>query len=452
MQTLSNANARAANADVPMSDMAITVTGLGKRYPIGGAEQPFKTLKEKLSQTASVPLRALKSIAGRNGHASNGTKRKTKSETFWALKDVSFEVKRGEVVGIIGRNGAGKSTLLKILSRITEPTAGYADINGRVASLLEVGTGFQPELTGRENIFLNGSILGMKHAEIRKRFDEIVAFAEVEKFIDTPVKYYSSGMYVRLAFGVAAHLDPEILLVDEVLAVGDVDFQRKCFGSMQSVAESGRTVLLVSHNLGLIESLCHRAILLDEGQITSAGAPAKVISEYLTKAEFNGSENLTDNPRKNPKSTAWFSSIQILNKQGESSRDFRAGDELTVKLGINVETPILQPWVGIRFRTPADQLICHIANREAGYQLPAISSASEIQCQVSSLNLLPGRYIVDLVLADMLNRHYDKLSGAAYFDVREADVWKSGMPMGQAYGLVFFPSHWKLVEQSENHG
>ena len=433
--------------------MAITVVGLSKRYRIGGQDQPYQTLKEKLSRAGSMPFRAVKSLAGRNGHESNGAgKRHAKSDMFWALKDISFEVKRGEVVGIIGRNGAGKSTLLKILSRITEPTAGYADINGRVASLLEVGTGFQPELTGRENIYLNGSILGMKHAEIRRKFDEIVAFAEVEKFIDTPVKYYSSGMYVRLAFGVAAHLDPEILLVDEVLAVGDVDFQKKCVGSMQSVAESGRTVLLVSHNLALIESLCQRAILLDEGQISSVGPTADVIANYLSKAELNHSEDLTDNPRNVPRSTAWFSSIQILNKEGEPSRDFRAGDELTIKLGVRVETPILQPWVGIRFRTPADQLICHIANREAGHQLPAISSASEIQCQVSSLNLLPGRYIVDLVLADMLNRHYDKISGAAYFDVREADVLNSGMPMNQAYGLVFFPSDWKLTKQNENYG
>jgi lipopolysaccharide transport system ATP-binding protein len=434
-----------------MSDIAIKVEGLSKRYRIGAQQLGYKTLKEKLTQTAATPFRALKSLAGRNGHNSSN-RHKSKAEMIWALKDVSFEIKRGEVVGVIGRNGAGKSTLLKILSRITEPTEGYADITGRIASLLEVGTGFQPELTGRENIFLNGSILGMKRAEIIKRFDEIVAFAEVEKFIDTPVKHYSSGMYVRLAFGVAAHLDPEILLVDEVLAVGDVDFQKKCVGSMQSVADSGRTVLLVSHNVALIESLCHRVILLEEGQISSNGPTAEVISDYLSKFQLGASEDLTDHPRKGSKSTAWFSSIQILDNQGQSCREFRAGDELAIKLRVAVESPILQPWIGIRFRTPTDQLICHIANREAGYQLPAISSASEIQCQVSSLNLLPGRYIVDLVLADMLNRHYDQISGAAYFDVREADVWQSGMPMNQAYGLVFFPSQWKLVEMSKHDG
>src|SRR5882724_5403485 len=211
-----------------MSEVAIHVSGLGKRYRIGANQQAYRTLREKLNETALAPFRTARHLLTRNGNGnSQSAIRNSKSNSIWALKDVSFEIKRGEVVGIIGRNGAGKSTLLKILSRITEPTKGYADIHGRVASLLEVGTGFHPELTGRENILLNGSILGMKHAEIRRKFDEMVAFAEVEKFIDTPVKYYSSGMYVRLAFAVAAHLDPEILLVDEVLAVGDAAFQKK---------------------------------------------------------------------------------------------------------------------------------------------------------------------------------------------------------------------------------
>jgi len=268
-----------------MSDIAIKVEGLGKRYRIGANQQAYKTLKEKLTQTASTPFRALKSLAGRNGH----TIRKSKSETIWALKDVSFEIKRGEVVGIIGRNGAGKSTLLKILSRITEPTEGYADIHGRIASLLEVGTGFQPELTGRENIYLNGSILGMKHAEIRKKFDEIVAFAEIEKFIDTPVKHYSSGMYVRLAFAVAAHLEPEILLVDEVLAVGDAAFQKKCLGKMGEVAREGRTVLFVSHNLGAINRLCGSAIWLNDGKLQFEGESEHAVASYLSSgAHFSG--------------------------------------------------------------------------------------------------------------------------------------------------------------------
>lgn len=252
-----------------MSDPVIRVEDLSKQYTIGTGRYPHDTLREQL--TAS-----LRALFQRNGRP------RPHRATIWALKDVSFEVSEGEVVGIIGRNGAGKSTLLKILSRITEPTSGYAKIHGRVGSLLEVGTGFHPELTGRENIYLNGAILGMKKAEIDRKFDEIVAFAEIDKFLDTPVKHYSSGMYVRLAFGVAAHLEPEILIVDEVLAVGDVQFQKKCLGKMQDASQSqGRTVLFVSHNMEAIQSLCNRAIWLDQGQMMAEGRPTSVVSHYL---------------------------------------------------------------------------------------------------------------------------------------------------------------------------
>jgi lipopolysaccharide transport system ATP-binding protein len=236
-----------------MSDVAIRVEGLGKQYRLGGPRERYDTLRDQIRKWSS--LRGLLRRATRAEHR----------PPFWALKDVSFEVEPGEVVGIIGRNGAGKSTLLKILSRITEPTEGAADIHGRVGSLLEVGTGFHPELTGRENVYLNGAILGMRRAEIGRKFDEIVAFAEVEKFIDTPVKHYSSGMYMRLAFAVAAHLEPEILIVDEVLAVGDAEFQKKCLGKMGDVAKSGRTVLFVSHNMQTIANLCQLCICLKDG-------------------------------------------------------------------------------------------------------------------------------------------------------------------------------------------
>src|SRR6266850_1271597 len=258
-----------------MSKTAIKVEGLSKRYRIGAQQRAYRTLREKLNETAMAPFRAMKSLTNGNG---NG--HKSKSETFWALRVISFEVKPGEAVGIIGRNGAGKSTLLKILSRITEPTEGYADINGRIASLLEVGTGFHQELTGRENIYLNGAILGMKRDEIERKFDEIVAFAEVEKFIDTPVKHYSSGMHMRLAFAVAAHLEPQILLVDEVLAVGDVAFQKKCIGKMETVAAHGRTVLFVSHNLGAIKELCQSCIVLNNGKLEFRGPVVEGISRY----------------------------------------------------------------------------------------------------------------------------------------------------------------------------
>src|ERR1700724_468275 len=255
-----------------MSDLALSVANLSKSFNIdhrwnglGG----HRTLHDDLM---NLPRRMFARL--RQSH-------RPTSETFWALKNVSFDVKQGEVLGIIGANGAGKSTLLKILNRITEPTTGGADVYGRVGALLEVGTGFHPELTGRENIFLNGAILGMSRAEIRQKFDEIIAFAEIEKFLDTPVKRYSSGMYVRLAFAVAAHLEPEILIIDEVLAVGDAEFQKKCLGKMQDVAKGGRTVLFVSHNMGAVKMLCSRAICLASGQLVSEGNADKVVAEYL---------------------------------------------------------------------------------------------------------------------------------------------------------------------------
>jgi len=257
-----------------MSDAAIRVAGLSKLYRLGKRER-YRTLRDTLVDTFTAPLRRLRSGPSPNGEP----------ETIWALKDVSFEVGHGDVIGIIGRNGAGKSTLLKILSRITDPTEGTAEIHGRVGSLLEVGTGFHPELTGRENIFLNGAILGMKRSEILRRFDEIVAFAELEKFIDTPVKHFSSGMYMRLAFAVAAHLEPEILIVDEVLAVGDAEFQKKCLGKMGDVAKEGRTVLFVSHNLTAIATLCKTAIWLHCGERRISGPSDTVVSEYLRSSK-----------------------------------------------------------------------------------------------------------------------------------------------------------------------
>jgi lipopolysaccharide transport system ATP-binding protein len=257
-----------------LSAIAIRVENLSKRYCLGPRE-PYRALRDVLARALSAPFRHIRSTFHRsNVQGSN-------DRYIWALKDVSFEVRQGEVVGIIGRNGAGKTTLLKILSRITKPTAGFAEVRGRVGSLLEVGTGFHPELTGRENIYLNGAILGMKKAEIDRKFDEIVAFAEIERFIDTPVKYYSSGMYVRLAFAVAAHLEPEILLVDEVLAVGDAAFQKKCLGKMGDVAKEGRTVLFVSHNMGAVIQLCHRALLLRAGMIAVDSSPTHTINVYL---------------------------------------------------------------------------------------------------------------------------------------------------------------------------
>jgi lipopolysaccharide transport system ATP-binding protein len=264
----------------------IKVEGLSKQYRLGAARpHTYDTLRDRLAGAALSPLKTLRRRAARGA-----------GETLWALRGVSFDVEQGEVVGVIGRNGAGKSTLLKVLSRVTEPTAGRVDLYGRVGSLLEVGTGFHPELTGRENIFLNGAILGMKRAEITRQFDEIVAFAEVEKFIDTPVKRYSSGMYMRLAFAVAAHLEPEILIVDEVLAVGDAAFQRKCLGKMGTVAREGRTVLFVSHNMTAMQGLCGRVVWLEGGRVAEEGRADRVISDYLKTSFSAMSEQVWDDP------------------------------------------------------------------------------------------------------------------------------------------------------------
>jgi lipopolysaccharide transport system ATP-binding protein len=313
-----------------MSDIAIRIEHLYKRYEIGAVRQRYTTLCDQLSD-------GLKGLLGRNGH------RRSSENIIWALKDVSFEVKQGEIVGIIGRNGAGKSSLLKILTRITEPTAGRAEIYGRVGSLLEVGTGFHPELTGRENIYLNGAILGMRKAEIDYKFDEIVAFAEVEKFIDTPVKRYSSGMYVRLAFAVAAHLEPEILLVDEVLAVGDVAFQNKCLGRMGDVARGGRTVLFVSHNMAAMASLTHRSVWLEGGEIRAIGSTQEVLESYLNSMESDsqsvGFVSLTARPRPENGIVAPRAQLEWVgtrDREGNQRNIFAEGAPIVIELGFKV--------------------------------------------------------------------------------------------------------------------
>jgi lipopolysaccharide transport system ATP-binding protein len=306
-----------------MTDIAIRCEGLAKQYRIGERE-PYSTLRDAIANAFTSPSRLLR-LAAR--HSSNGRE----DLNFWAVRDVSFEIKRGEVLGIIGRNGAGKSTLLKILSRITEPTHGHADIWGRVGSLLEVGTGFHPELTGRDNIFLNGAILGMRRFEIARKFDEIVAFAEVEKFIDTPVKRYSSGMYVRLAFAVAASLEPEILFVDEVLSVGDAAFQKKCLGKLGNVSREGRTIVFVSHNMTALQRLCTRVVWLDRGQVIDTGDARKVIDHYL---QTNTVANLE---------SVWEDKLTAPGNESVSLRSVRvlpqtnSGEPITVHTAVRIE-------------------------------------------------------------------------------------------------------------------
>lgn len=337
-----------------MSEVVIRVENLSKLYRIGARQNGYRTLRESIATSASSPFRRLSSIFSRSSSVGSpaspvyshpsaisfdqstvgGQRSAVGPDTIWALRDVSFEVKHGEVVGIIGRNGAGKSTLLKVLSRITEPTEGYAEIRGRVGSLLEVGTGFHAELSGRENIYLNGAILGMSKAEIERKFDEIVAFAEIEKFLDTPVKHYSSGMYVRLAFAVAAHLDPEILLVDEVLAVGDASFQKKCLEKMQAISQGGRTVIFVSHQMTAVNSLCSRVIEIQDGTVKQIGDSEKVISGYLAYGEDSlTSERMWKAEKTRPgDSQLKLNAVRILNSAGEKQFIYRTSEPILVEI------------------------------------------------------------------------------------------------------------------------
>ncbi|MCS7047887.1 MAG: ABC transporter ATP-binding protein [Verrucomicrobiae bacterium] len=351
-----------------MSEVAIRVENLGKQYRLGPRER-YKALRDVLA---------------------NPFRRSPPAETFWALRDVSFEVQRGEVVGVIGRNGAGKSTLLKILSQITEPTTGSAEIHGRVGSLLEVGTGFHPELTGRENIFLNGAILGMRKKEIESKFDEIVAFAEVEKFIDTPVKHYSSGMRMRLAFAVAAHLEPEILLVDEVLAVGDASFQKKCLGKMGDVAKQGRTVLFVSHNMGAIEVLCHRAFLLEEGKLFAEGPPKPVIQQYLASLPC-----ITDAPKKlqSVDREVEIEAVILRSADGQPANVFSPGESITIELLYHAKRPVARPalWVVISSRWGA---ICGADMLLDDCRPERLDGRGLIRCTFHNLRLMPHQTFV----------------------------------------------------------
>lgn len=366
-----------------MSDSIIRVAGLGKKYSIHHQRpEKYATLRDVIADASSRLLR------GRQ----RKNERHQAVEEFWALKEVSFDVNQGDVVGIVGRNGAGKSTLLKVLSRITDPTTGRIEIDGRIASLLEVGTGFHPELTGRENIFLNGSILGMSRGEIRTKFDEIVAFAEVERFLDTPVKRYSSGMYVRLAFAVAAHLELEILIVDEVLAVGDSQFQKKCLGKIQDVAvEAGRTVLFVSHNMGTVAKLCNNVILMTDGRITERGDPAAVIARYLNDgpapSKFQMNTKAADHP-------FILHSVEVLDAEGRTSSHLPNNESFSVRLTYELTAPMRQLRVSFRLHAHDTTVVLSSTNcDELGGRVPAASVGVHVVEVTFPAHLLNrGRY------------------------------------------------------------
>ena len=367
----------------PMPDPVIRVENLSKRYEIGGASHANTTFRELIGRQARAAVgatldlvRGRRSLRARDARAEN---------EFWALKDVSFDVRRGEVVGIIGLNGAGKSTLLKILSRVTEPTAGRVTLRGRVASLLEVGTGFHPELTGRENIYLNGAILGMSRTEIDAKFDAIVAFAEVERFLDTPVKRYSSGMYVRLAFAVAAHLEPEILVIDEVLAVGDVVFQKKCLGKMQSVADSGRTVLFVSHNMQTITGLTERAVLLREGRVAAIGPSNEVVTKFLEASRTAGSVFVAQ-------AGAEPAITRVELRTSGPAHIQQHGRPMTIDIEVTTPEPIPNAALSFQVYTAGNQPVLHVLNLDREVPMLRTPGVHRLSCRFPRIRLYPGDY------------------------------------------------------------
>ncbi len=412
----------------PVSDVAVSVEGLGKRYRIG-ERVPYGTLRDRLAGVATYPFRRLRGEPGAIG--GDGSPRRGE---VWALRDLSFTLKHGEILGIIGRNGAGKSTLLKVLSRITRPTEGRAEIHGRIGSLLEVGTGFHPELTGRENIYLSGAILGMKKAEIARRFDEIVAFADLEKFLDTPVKRYSSGMFVRLAFAVAAHLETEILLVDEVLAVGDMAFQKKCMGKVGDLAEGGRTVLLVSHNMAAISGLCSRAVLIELGQLASQGPPSAVIADYLRQVSTPSSEFSLPEDRVPVSSDFRFRSIRILNGAGHVASDVLLSEGFTAELEFDVDSPIRGANVGFILWNARGE--CVLTTTDVDREPELVNSMRQpgryvARCHVPAQYLRQGRYRIDLGASIPGIRMLDFCSGVIFVQVVDDSSVEAAIAQGR---------------------
>jgi lipopolysaccharide transport system ATP-binding protein len=413
-----------------MSDVAIRVENLGKKFYIG--HQRSGELRTSFSNS-------LRNLLGR----SYGM-----TEEFWALKDISFEVKPGEAVGIIGRNGAGKSTLLKILSRITEPTTGRFEINGRVSSLLEVGTGFHHELTGRENIYLNGTILGMKRREIKAKFDEIVDFSGVEKFLDTPVKHYSSGMRVRLAFSVAAHLEPEILIIDEVLAVGDVEFQKKCLGKMDEVSKKEeRTVLFVSHNMGAVQNLCGKGILIDRGRIIFNGDIFQTTNEYNNRNQFYSEIKIKDRKDRRGTGKVLVSSIRLKDRtSGNEVLEISSGQDITIEIDYQSREVLKNLIVGLIVKTDQDQFLTVLNNGMVGNTFYDLGKTGTLVCDLNKNPFMHGKHYVDINLfAD--GELSDNITSAFHFYVSNYDYYKSGYPNAMGRQGIYINQDWKNVSQ-----
>lgn len=410
-----------------LGDYAIELNGIGKRYRIGDVER-YRALRDVLTQAWSR-------------RAARGPRRQ--EPHLWALRDVTLAIPAGAVVGIIGRNGAGKSTLLKVLARITEPTEGTGIIRGRVGSLLEVGTGFHPELTGRENVYINGGVLGMRRKEISRKFDEIVAFAEVERFIDTPVKHYSSGMQVRLAFAVAAHLEPEILLVDEVLAVGDAAFQKKCFSKVSDVARQGRTVLLVSHNLAPLQSFCDQAYLVEGGRIAASGDISAVITRYIESVGSAETTPLADVRDRRGDGRMRISELRLCGRDGEAV-DPVCGAPLRLVLRYRGTPPLRNVQVAIGVYTMLGEGVLYLANDLVGVADDLQDAEGELTCELERLPLVGGSYSVniDCTVGGILA---DSVSGATRLDVTEGDFFGSGRLPPRGFGSLVVPQRWSVT-------
>ena len=414
-------------------DVAIRVKNLSKRYKLGQQTGGYKTLGETITRAVKSPFKRLQQ------RKSSGEKEE--AGTFWALKDVSFEVKKGEVIGIIGRNGAGKSTLLKILSRITSPTEGTVEVHGRVGSLLEVGTGFHPELTGRENIFLSGSIMGMKKAEIEEKFDDIVKFSEIEKFLDTPVKRYSSGMYVRLAFAVAAHLEPEILIIDEVLAVGDAAFQKKCLGKMGDVAKEGRTVLFVSHNMGAMTTLCKSGFLLRNGSIIKEGEIKEVVAHYLDQMKDRTGQYHRDASK--PIKKLAISRIS-LQREDEISTQYYNKDILSVNIEIIVKTPVFGAQIAVGLYTGNDDCIFSTTSQDWSEEKEILElGIYRFICPIQLKTLRQGRYYITVSSSVPAVEVLDNVEDQLLFEILDEPACLLQLGQGRS-GMILPIIQWSI--------
>jgi lipopolysaccharide transport system ATP-binding protein len=429
-----------------MSNFAIKVTGLGKQYRIGSTKASYSTLRESIVDGATAPFRRVRQLVRGQAYGAANL-----DEIIWALRDVSFTVNHGEVVGIIGRNGAGKSTLLKILSRITEPTEGEVRIRGRVGSLLEVGTGFHPELTGRENVYLNGAILGMMRHEIERKFDEIVDFAGVEKFIDTPVKHYSSGMGLRLGFAVAAHLEPEILVVDEVLAVGDFAFQKKCLGKMSDVANSGRTVLFVSHNMAAVQNLCTRCIRLNEGQLVDVGSPEEIIAQYLTASATQSKVDLSQETNRKGDGAILISQVAFRNAQGEYTDTFMSGEDMTLRFNYAIPKSLSENAklvINIGVKNIYDTNILLLSNELTSQISSDWPTVGVLECFIPNLALVTGRYSINLFVT-VNDRIADWIIHAAAFNIEQSDFFGTGRFPQAAHAQFLIKHTWDIYSEPQ---